>query len=83
MEFMGKSFKDNKINGAVLMNLEENHIKEMECGVLGDRLLFLGYLNLLKKQKHLSDRGRVLWSATTPVLQLAYHSGCGSFFIQV
>ena len=32
---MAKSFIENKISGAVLMSLTENHIKEMNCAVLG------------------------------------------------
>ena len=36
MEFMAKAFIDNKINGAVLMCLNESHMKEMGCAVLGE-----------------------------------------------
>ena len=32
---MAKAFTDNKINGAVLMCLNEDHMKEMGCAVLG------------------------------------------------
>ena len=35
MEFMAKAFIENKINGAVLMCLNEDHMKEMGCAVLG------------------------------------------------
>ena len=33
---MAKAFIENKINGAVLMCLNENHMKEMGCAVLGE-----------------------------------------------
>ncbi len=36
MEFMAKAFIENKINGAVLMCLNEDHMKEMGCAVLGE-----------------------------------------------
>ena len=35
MEFLAKAFIENKINGAVLMALTEDHMKEMGCAVLG------------------------------------------------
>ncbi len=36
MEFMAKAFLENKITGAVLMSLNENHMKELGCAVLGN-----------------------------------------------
>ena len=36
MEFMTKAFVENKINGAVLMSLNEDHMKELGCAVLGE-----------------------------------------------
>lgn len=35
MEFLAKAFMENKISGAVLMALTEDHMKEMGCAVLG------------------------------------------------
>ncbi len=97
---MAKAFIDNKINGAVLMCLNEDHMKEMGCAVLGegcgllmgvviilfiigDRILFLDFLALLKKHKRDADRSKSLWSATTPVLKCAYHRNCTSFLTHV
>ena len=36
MEFMAKAFIEHKISGPVLMSLNEDHIKEMGCAVLGE-----------------------------------------------
>ena len=83
MEFMAKAFLENKICGPVLMCLTEEHMKEMGCAVLGDRILFLDYLALLKKHKRDADRSRALWNATTPVLSLAYHRNCSDFCFHV
>ena len=41
MEFMAKAFMENHITGAVLLTLREEHIKELGCAVLGDRILFM------------------------------------------
>ena len=58
-------------------------MKELGCVVLGDRLVFLEYLKLLKKHKRDADRSRSLWSATTPVPKLPYHKNCGQFCFHV
>lgn len=55
----------------------------MQCGVVGDRILFLEYLALLKKHKRDLDRSKALWTGTTPVPRLAYHRNCGEFCFQV
>ena len=114
MEFMAKSFIDNKINGAVLMCLNEDHMKEMGCAVLGelamgsckfmltssvmsacirvlfcynvfigDRILFLDFLTLLKKSKRDADRSKALWSGTTPVLKCGYQPSCSAYMAHV
>lgn len=83
MEHLAKPFLENRINGAVLLVLEESHLKEIGCTVVGDRVVFLEYLKLLKKHKRDADRSRALWSGTTPVLSLAYHPGCASFCTQL
>lgn len=36
MEFMAKPFIESKINGPVLMALTEEHMKELQCAVLGE-----------------------------------------------
>lgn len=51
--------------------------------VLGDRIMFLEFLKLLKKHKRDADRSKSLWSGTTPVLKLAYHENCGQFCFHV
>jgi hypothetical protein len=83
MDSMGKAFMENKISGPVLMSLQEEHIKEMGCAVLGDRILFMDYLQLLKKHKRDADRSKSLWTGTTPVLRCAYHRNCGEFFFHL
>ncbi|XP_003385689.1 PREDICTED: uncharacterized protein LOC100634434 [Amphimedon queenslandica] len=83
MEFMAKAFMENKISGPVLIALSEDHMKEMGCAVLGDRILFMEYLQLLKKHKRDADRSRALWSGTTPVLKCAYSRNCGEFMFHL
>ena len=61
------------------MFLPLSHLKEIGCVVVGDRIIFLEYLKLLKKHKRDADRSRALWNATTPVLSLAYHRNCAEF----
>ncbi len=51
----------------------------MNVLVVGERIKFLEYLRLLKKQKKDADRSKALWSATTPVTNCAYHDKCGGF----
>ena len=58
-------------------------MKEMQCCVIGDRILFLEYLKLLKKHKRDLDRSKALWTGTTPVAKPAYHHNCGEFCFQV
>ena len=55
----------------------------MQCGVVGDRILFMDYLKLLKKHKRDLDRSKALWTGTTPVPKLAYHRNFGEFCFQV
>jgi len=83
MEFMAKSFKENHITGAVLLALREEHIKELGCAVLGDRILFMEYLALLKKHKRDLDRSKSLWTAQTPLNSCAYHKNCGKHLCYV
>jgi hypothetical protein len=63
--------------------LQESHLKELNVLVLGDRIMFMEYLKLLKKHKRDADRSKSLWSGTTPVLSLAYHKNCGEFCFHV
>lgn len=79
MEHLSKVFIENKISGAVLLSLEEAHMKELGVLVLGDRIMFMEFLKFLKKHKRDADRSKSLWSGTTPVLSCAYHQNCGQF----
>ncbi len=51
----------------------------MKVLVVGERIKFLEFLRLLKKQKKDADRSKALWTGTTPVTNCAYHEKCGSF----
>ena len=62
---------------------QEIHLREIGINIVGDRIIFMEYLKLLKKHKRDADRSRSLWNATTPVLSLAYHHNCGEFCFQV
>ena len=55
MEFMAKAFIENKINGAVLMCLNEDHMKEMGCAVLGEEWVGQG-------RRGCGSVGVVLWA---------------------
>ena len=63
--------------------LQESHLKEIGVTMVGERILFIEYLKLLKKHKRDADRSRSLWTATTPHLSLAYHRNCGEFCFHV
>ena len=65
------------------LSVQESHLKELGCANIGDRIIFLEFLKLLKKHKRDADRSRALWSGTTPVCSLAYHRNCVSFCFQV
>ena len=80
---MAKAFMENHITGAVLLALREEHIKELGCAVLGDRILFMEYLSLLKKHKRDLDRSKALWTAQTPVNSCAYHENCSKYLCYV
>ncbi len=46
--------------------LQESHLKELDVLILGDRLMLLEYLKLLKKHKRDADRSRSLcWTAAS------------------
>ena len=62
---------------------QETHLREIGISIVGDRLVFMDYLKLLKKHKRDADRSKSLWSGTTPVLSLAYHHNCGEFCFHV
>ena len=83
MEHFAKLFTENHINGAVLLALEESHLREIGINIVGDRIIFMEYLKLLKKHKRYADRSKSLWNGTTPVLSLAYHHNCGEFCFQL
>ena len=84
MENMAKPFIENQINGAVLLALTEEHMKELACSVLGERILFLEYLAVLKRHKRDADRSKALWSASTPHWgRQDEHRSCAGFCFQV
>ena len=84
MENMAKAFIEHEINGAVLLALTEEHMKELTCAVLGQRILFLEYLALLKRHKRDADRSKTLWSVTTPKWgKPSHHHRCSGFCFQV
>ena len=62
---------------------QESHLKEIGINIVGDRIVFMEYLKLLKKHKRDADRSKALWNGTTPVLSLAYHHNCGEFCFHV
>lgn len=79
MEHLAKAFIDSHITGNVLIALEEVHQKELGCDKVGDRIMLLDYLKVLKKHKKDLDRSQALWSQTTPVASCAYHESCGDY----
>lgn len=84
MENMAKAFIEHQISGAVLLALTEEHMKELTCAVLGQRVLFLEYLAVLKRHKRDADRSKTLWSVTTPEWgKQSHHHRCTGFCFQV
>ncbi|KAL5480090.1 hypothetical protein EMCRGX_G023712 [Ephydatia muelleri] len=83
MENMAKAFIEHQISGAVLLALTEEHMKELTCAVLGQRVLFLEYLAVLKRHKRDADRSKTLWSVTTPEWgKQSHHHRCTGFCFQ-
>ncbi|XP_064384259.1 uncharacterized protein LOC135333263 [Halichondria panicea] len=82
-EHLAKVFSEQHINGAVLLALEEPHLQELKVMVIGDRIIFLEYLKLLKKHKRDADRSKALWTGVTPVKNCAYHQNCLGFCFHV
>ncbi|XP_063689793.1 uncharacterized protein LOC134822593 isoform X2 [Bolinopsis microptera] len=74
--YLIENFKVNNITGRVLLMLEERNLVEMGVNVIGDRLMILSYLKLLKKKKIEADKMATLWQGETPAPGLAYSEDC-------
>ena len=72
--YCGKAFHQHRVTGSALVGMNEEHLKELEVMLLGDRILFLDYLNVLKKKKMQEERAKSLWKGTTPHVSCAYSS---------
>jgi len=75
--YLKENFTVNNINGRVLLMLEERSLVEMGVNVVGDRLMILSYLKLLKKKKIEADKMATVWQGETPAPGLAYSEDCG------
>ena len=72
--YCSKAFQQQRITGPALVALSEEHLKELDVMLLGDRVLFLEYLAILKKKKRQLERSTSLWTGTTPYISCAYSS---------
>ena len=46
MEYLAKTFIQSHINGSVLIALQESHLKELGCDLVGDRLMLMEYIRV-------------------------------------
>jgi len=75
--YLIENFKVNNISGKVLLMIEERNLIEMGVSVIGDRLMILSYLKLLKKKKVEADKMATLWQGETPATGIQYSEDCG------
>lgn len=80
--YAAKIFKEHKINGPCLINITEEHLKELGAFLLGDRLSFMEFLTILKKKKRQLDRSATLWSGMTPHISCSYSDNLGQFLFR-
>lgn len=74
--YLTENFSVNNINGKVLLMVEERNLTEMGVSVIGDRLMIMSYLKLLKKKKVEHDKMATLWQGETPYGGLEYSEDC-------
>ena len=78
-DYCSKAFEQQRITGPALVALTEEHLKELNVMLLGDRVLFLEYLGILRKKKRQQERAKSLWTGTTPHVSCAYSSNPGQY----
>ena len=81
--YCSKAFEQQRITGPALVSLTEEHLKELNVMLLGDRVLFLEYLVILKKKKNQQERSNSLWTGTTPHVSCAYSSNPCQYLFRV
>ena len=82
--YLNENFTVNNITGRVLLMIEERNLVEMGINVVGDRLILMSYLKMLKKKKVENDKMATLWSGETPASGVQYAEDgaqcCGKIF---
>ena len=56
MERLAKCFIDSNITGSVLIALQESHLKELGCDLVGDRLTLMDYLHVREEPRVAGSR---------------------------
>ena len=56
MERLAKCFIDSNITGSVLIALQESHLKELGCDLVGDRLTLMDYLHVREESRVAGSR---------------------------
>jgi len=64
--YANEMFLANKISGKALMMLREGHLKEMGIQAIGDRVLMMEMISVLKRKKTIMENNAVLWNGSTP-----------------
>jgi len=65
LEKYSTQFITHKIEGVVLINLDENDFRELQIDSLGDRRMLLGALNGIISTQHI-EKDKVIWSGNYP-----------------
>jgi len=79
MEYMAQAFIGSQINGGCLLALDEYQVIQLGCHVTGDRMLFMEYLQIIKKKYNDPNSMKPIaaqWTGRTPVEGCAYHQDC-------
>ncbi|XP_031550776.1 uncharacterized protein LOC116288165 isoform X2 [Actinia tenebrosa] len=77
LDYLSEQFQANKINGKCLILMQERHLVEMGIQCLGDRLMLMDFITLLKKKKKEVEMSGAQWSGVTPAPGIAYKEDCG------
>ena len=79
MEYLAQAFIGSQINGRNLLALNEHQVIQLGCHATGDRMLFMEYLQIIKKKCDDPNNQKpiaALWTGRTPVEGCAYHQDC-------
>eukprot|EP00850_Spirogloea_muscicola_P002642 SM000010S04280 [mRNA] locus=s10:608890:611039:- [translate_table: standard] len=75
LSYLADTFQKHRVTGRVLMQLTEEHLREMGISCLGDRLSIMENLAVIKHKKIEAQRNAPLWVGRTPARGCAYNHG--------